>query len=166
MCAAGIPAFVNCSENQRLSRTPGAKRMVGFKSGFNLIDVVGEADLKTAREQYPLKLTADWVRNTRAASDQNSGIWIAATYGLAEKPKTVSINYTFARIEQEAVLAPFTYDPLPGTNLQVSVVEFSFMPKARRNIDVNAIFYRPLVVPAGQGRPWMKDLQFSFRFSF
>jgi len=141
-------------------------QVTGFQSEFHLVDVLGRGVLDTGAPQYPLKVTADLVTNLRAASDQNRGVWLAGAYGLAEQPKTVSLSYTFADIQQEAVLSPFTFDPLPGSNIRMNMVEFSFMPKARRNIDVNAIFYKPLVVPAGQGRPLMKDLQFSFRFTF
>ena len=161
--AAAVNEGVLDTRNTNLTVFDAAEQPTGFESGFHLVDGLAEVVVETGRSRYPLKLTANLVRNLRAASEEDTGLWLAATYGLAESPKTVSLNYTFARIEQESVLSPYTFDPLPGSNVRLNMVEFSIMPKARQNIDFNAIFWQYL---AGSSQPWMTDLQASFRFSF
>ena len=104
--------------------------VTGFASDFNLVDVIGQVTLATARPDYPLRLLVDWVTNTRAAGDAETGIWVEAEYGRAARPTTYAVGYTFARLEQDAVLSPFVFSDMPGSNLWLHMVEASYMPAA------------------------------------
>ena len=132
------------TRNTNLTRFGPGGQVLGFQSKFHLIDVVADAMLDTGRPGYPLHLIADWVHNAGAVGDEKHGVWLGATYGLAEEPKTYSLNYTYASVEREAVLSPFTFDPFPGSNVRLNMLEFSYMPKPRINLDFNALFIQPL----------------------
>ena len=140
--------------------------VTGFASDFNLVDVIGQVTLATARPDYPLRLLADWVTNTRAAGDEETGIWVEAEYGLAERPRTYAVGYTFARVEQEAVLSPFIFSDMPGTNLWLSMVTASYMPQPRLNLDLTLHFSKRLVVAPGASNTWLLRPHIAARIGF
>jgi hypothetical protein len=112
----------------------------GFISGFNLVDVIADASVATSRKDYPLSLTADFVKNLDAVGGDDKGIWIETQYGSAESLKTWSLGYTFSRIEEEAVLSPFLFDDMLGTNATMHLATASYVPLRNTNIDLTFIF--------------------------
>ena len=52
----------------------GNRNVVGFASRFNVVDVIAEATFRTSRANYPVRLLADFARNTKADNDRNSGL--------------------------------------------------------------------------------------------
>ena len=140
--------------------------VTGFASDFNLVDVIGQVTLATARPDYPLRLLADWVTNTRAASDAETGIWVEAEYGRAARPTTYAVGYTFARIEQDAVLSPFIFSDMPGSNLWLHMVEASYMPQPRLNLDLTLHFSKRLVIAPGASNTWLLRPHLAVRIEF
>ena len=140
--------------------------VTGFASDFNLVDVIGQVTLATARPDYPLRLLADWVTNTRAAGDAETGIWVEAEYGRAARPTTYAVGYTFARIEQDAVLSPFIFSDMPGSNLWLHMVEASYMPQPRLNLDLTLHFSKRLVIAPGASNTWLLRPHIAVRIEF
>ena len=140
--------------------------VTGFASDFNLVDVIGQVTLATARPDYPLRLLADWVTNTRAAGDAEMGIWVEAEYGRAARPTTYAVGYTFARVEQDAVLSPFIFSDMPGSNLWLHMVAASYMPQPRLNLDLNLHFSKRLVVAPGASNAWLLRPHVAVRIEF
>ena len=136
------------STNTNLLERDETGSVVGFVSDFNMVDVIGQVTLATARPDYPLRLLADWVTNTRAATEEDTGIWLEAQYGEAARPKSYGVAYTFARVEQEAVLSTFVFSDMPGSNLWLHMLEASYMPLPRLNLDLTLHFTKRLVAPA------------------
>ncbi len=148
-------------------RRNDAGRVVGYDSGFNLVDVIGQVTFDTGRSQYPFVALADYVKNTRAVDDQDTGLWLVGTYGRAATINTYSIGYTFARIERDAVLSAYNFSDMgPSSNVVMNMATFTFMPKSRVNLDVIAILTRLLDVPAGSANPMLKRLQVDARVQF
>ena len=162
------------SINTNLLERDATGSVVGFVSDFNMVDVIGQVTLPTARPDYPLHLLADWVTNTRAATEEDTGIWLEAQYGGAARPKSYGVGYTFARVEQEAVLSPFIFSDMPGSNLWLHMLEASYMPLPRLNLDLTLHFTKRLVAPepAGDPRPpevpnaWLLRAHVAVRVSF
>ena len=140
--------------------------VTGFASDFNLVDVIGQVTLATARPDYPLRLLADWVTNTRAAGDAETGIWVEADYGRAARPTTYAVGYTFARVEQDAVLSPFIFSDMPGSNLWLHMVAASYMPQPRLNLDLTLHFSKRLVVAPGASNTWLLRPHIAARIEF
>lgn len=141
--------------------------VVGYQSGFNLVDMIGQATLVTPRPEYPVTIVADYAVNTRAPSTRNKGVWLAATYGRAATAGAFSTAYTFARIERDAVLSAFNFSDMgPATNVRMNMATVSYAPRSRVNLDVTAILTRWLEVPAGAPNPMLKRIQLDARVSF
>lgn len=148
-------------------RRNAAGNVIGYVSEFNLVDVIAQMTVNTGRPQYPLTLLADYVVNTRAADDQDTGIWLVGSYGRAASLKAYSVSYTFARIERDAVVSAFNFSDMgPATNVVMNMAAFSFMPINRLNLDATAILTRRLRVPTGDANALLKRIQIDARISF
>lgn len=135
----------------------------GFVSGFNLVDVIADATFETSRKEYPIMLTADFVKNLDAVGGDDKGVWIETQYGSAESLKTWSLGYTFSRIEEEAVLSPFLFDDMLGTNATMHLATASYVPLRNTNIDLTFIFGRWITPRADYNPNTLTRLQLSVR---
>ena len=90
-------------------------------SGFNLIELFARVELKYSK-QYPVTLVLNSVINTRVRdvvaagpggadlilpNNENFGLWAEVQVGQMKKRGDLLFNYTFMRIEKDAVLTPF-----------------------------------------------------------
>jgi hypothetical protein len=135
----------------------------GFVSDFNLVDVIADATLNTSKKDYPFIVTGDFVKNLGAVSDDDTGVWVEAQYGLAELPKTWSLGYTFSRIEEDAVLSPFLFDDMLGTNATMHLTTASFVPLKNTNIDLTFIFGKWINPRPGDNPNTLTRVQLSAR---
>lgn len=148
-------------------RRDNAGRVMGYASGFNLVDAIAQLTLDTGRDTYPLVALADIVVNTRAVDDEDTGVWLTGTYGRAAAVNTYALSYTFARVERDAVLSAYNFSDMgPATNVAMNMVNLSYMPKNRLNLDMTAIFTRRLSVTAGTANPLLKRIQIDARVAF
>lgn len=155
------------SQQTNAVRRGAGGRVVGYASGFNLVDTIVQATFDTGRRQYPLVALADFVVNTRAVDDQDAGMWLTGSYGRAAAVDTYSVGYTFARIERDAVVSGFNFSDIgPATNTQAHIVQLSYMPKTRLNLDATLLFTRRLRVAAGASNPLLTRLQLDARVAF
>ena len=121
--------------------------VVGFASEFNVVDVIAEATIQTARRDYPIRLLADFARNTRAANDRDSGFWLEAEYGRPRAVNTWGATYTYGWIEQDVSPSAFVFSDIPGTNIRLHMIETSYVPKTGLSFDVTLHLTKRLVVP-------------------
>lgn len=143
--AVGIASGVLHTQNTNALRRSGRDQVTGFVSRFNLVDVIAQLTLATGRADYPVVLTANFVKNTRAATDRDLGFWLVAGYGRAATPGTGSAEYTFTRIEEDAVLTPFNFDDIPGSDMRGHIVTLSYMILPRTNVDFRGLFSKRLL---------------------
>ncbi len=122
-------------------------RVIGYASGFNVIDVIGEATVQTRRAGYPLRFLAEYAHNTRAANDRDSGWWFEAEYGSPRAARTWGATYTYGWIEQDLTPSAFVFSDIPGTNLRLHMIETSYVPKAGLSVDVTLHLTRRLFLP-------------------
>ena len=121
--------------------------VVGFASEFNVVDVIAETTIRTARSDYPIRLLADFARNTRAANDRDSGFWLEAEYGSPRAVNTWGATYTYGWIEQDVSPSAFVFSDIPGTNIRLHMIETSYIPKSGLSFDVTLHLTKRLVVP-------------------
>ena len=126
-----------------------AGAVVGLVSDFNMVDIIAQAELDTGRDAYPLRLLADVVRNTRAVSGLDTGMWFEAEYGGSGAPQSYTLGYTYGRIEQDAALSPFVFSDMPGTNLQLHMINAAYVPLSALTLDLTVHISKRLDVPAG-----------------
>ncbi|HEY6188713.1 MAG TPA: putative porin [Pyrinomonadaceae bacterium] len=95
-------------------------------SGFNLVDLIGRLDI-TRSKHWPVSLIFNFVHNTQAHdvsvagpggvtqflnNDEDNGYWAEIQVGRSKERGDVLLDYTFLRIEKDAVLTPFNYSDL------------------------------------------------------
>ncbi len=153
------------SQNWNLLRARDG-RVVGFASGFRLVDLIGQATLATTRPEYPALIVAHWVHNTRAVDAEQTGLWVEARYGRADVPKTVAVSYVFARIERDAVISAFAFSDIPSSNTLAHIAGFSYAPLPRVNLDTTVYLTRKIVVAPGDPNGLLTRLQIDARVAF
>ena len=121
--------------------------VIGYASGFNVIDIIAETTIRTRRISYPLRLLADFSRNTRATNDRDSGFWLEVEYGSPRLVNTWGATYTYGWLEQDVSPSAFVFSDIPGTNIRLHMIETSYVPKEGLNFDVTLHLTKKLVVP-------------------
>ncbi|MDX6694138.1 MAG: hypothetical protein QOF02_1741 [Blastocatellia bacterium] len=115
-----------------------------LSSGYNLVDFIGRLDL-TRSKRFPVSLLLDYVHNTQThdvsiagpggatlfqPNNENNGYWAEIQLGKSVDSKErvrgeMTFDYTFMRIEKDAVLTPFNASDI-GQQSDVRVHRFSF----------------------------------------
>ncbi len=89
---------------------------VGFLANFNLFDVLGNLTWQ-AKDRFPVTFTFDYVRNfSGRIDDEQNGYWTGVQVGQSRERGDWLFGYTFARIEQDAVLVPFNFSDILASN--------------------------------------------------
>ena len=136
-----------------------AGNVIGYTSQFNVVDVIAEATIHTGKAAYPLRLLADFARNTRAATDQNSGLWIEAAYGSPGPTGSWGAGYTSAWVEQDATPSAFVFSDMPGTNTRLHMIETSYVLKTGMSLDATLHLTKRLAVErASDPNNWLLRL--------
>ncbi|MEO2197347.1 MAG: putative porin [bacterium] len=131
------------------------ENVVGLVSDFNMVDTIVEAKFDTGREDYPLRLLGEFLRNTKAASDRDTGLWFEAEYGGSRTLRTYALGYTYGRIQQEAALSPFVFSDMPGTNTELHMFNIAYIPLPNLSLDLTVHVTRRLDVDAGASNSWL-----------
>ncbi len=95
-------------------------------SGYNLVDLIGRLDL-TRSTRFPVSLTLNYVMNTQThdvvavgangadifqRNRENEGFWAEVSTGKTTTRGDLFFDYTFMRIEKDAVLTPFNFSEI------------------------------------------------------
>jgi hypothetical protein len=109
-----------------LANTNAVNRDGRLSSGFNLVDLIARLEL-THNKRFPVTLLFDFVTNTQAhdvivagtgganrliPNDESHGYWAEVQVGKARERGDLLFNYTFMRIEKDAVLTPFNFSDI------------------------------------------------------
>lgn len=133
-------------------------QVTGFLSRFNVVDIIAEATLQTARPDYPLRFLVDFSHNTRAATDRDSGLWVEAKYGRPRRAGAWGAGYTYGWVQQDVSLSAFVFSDMPGTNLRLHMIETSFVPKDGLSLDMNLHLSKQLVPFSNVPQGWLSRL--------
>ena len=137
----------NANLGLSLANTNAVNRDGRLSSGYNLVDLIARADFNQSK-RWPVMLLFDFVTNTQThdvvtagptgadvllPNDQGQGYWAEFQVGKdvlrlpvdrIARGDTV-FNYTFARVEKDAVLSPFNASDI-GQSTDVRVHRFIF----------------------------------------
>lgn len=137
----------NANLGLSLANTNAVNRDGRLSSGYNLVDLIARADFNQSK-RWPVMLLFDFVTNTQThdvvtagasgadvllPNDQGQGYWAEFQVGKdvlrlpvdrIARGDTV-FNYTFSRIEKDAILSPFNASDI-GLSTDVRVHRFIF----------------------------------------
>ncbi len=130
-------------------------QVTGYASRFNVVDVIGEATLRFGDSKYPVRLLAEYSRNTRAANDRDRGFWTEAEFGSAGAAGSFEASYTYGWIEQEVTPSAFVFSDMPGTNIRLHMINTSWMLLPGLSWDVTVHISKRLVVADLQPNNWL-----------
>jgi hypothetical protein len=160
-----------------------------LSSGFNLADFIARLEL-THSKRFPITVLFNFVINTKAQdvvaagagganriieNNERHGYWAEFQAGKSRERGDMSFNYTFMRIERDAVLTPFNLsDLVQPSDVRAHRLQFSYTPDPRVVLSLNGLFSQRLnglggafgQTPAGSlNRPTSRlQLDTMFRF--
>jgi uncharacterized FlaG/YvyC family protein len=97
-----------------------------LSSGFNLVDLIGRLDLNYS-DHWPISFIFDFVHNTQVhdvvlagpggttrilPNNEDNGYWAEIQVGRSKERGDWLFDYTFLRIEKDAVLTPFNFSDI------------------------------------------------------
>ena len=129
--------------------------VTGYASKFNVVDVIGEASFRFGERNYPVRLLAEYSRNTRAANDRDRGFWTEAEFGSARDAGSFEASYTYGWIQQDVTLSAFVFSDMPGTNLRLHMINTSWMLLPNLSWDVTIHISKRLHPETGQNPNWL-----------
>ncbi len=168
--------------------TTGAKTITSaqFASKFGILDSLGQIDIQTPSERWPVTLIGDFAQNTRACenipnvaagavlsapcdSHARHAYWLETSVGRTAKKGDWQFNYTRIVIEREAVLGAFNYSEIfPSTDVEIHRPEILYQLFDNVTLQLNGLFGRPLGSAGSPApvQPLWERLQFDMTYKF
>ena len=172
----------------RIIRDPITGNPVGFVANFNLLDVLGNYVWR-ASDETPVKFTFDYVRNlSQRIDNENNGCWAGievhrtkcnwkggrwlkkddSSCDELSTPGDLLLGYTFARIQQDAVLVPFNFSDILASNSRAHMLTFAYVPRNSVVLQWTGIFSQRankvfLLSPVNR---WLNRMQFDVIYKF
>jgi hypothetical protein len=138
-----------------IASTNAVNRDGRLSSGFNLADFIGRLEF-THSARFPVTLLFNYVVNTQAhdvvvaganganriiENNEKHGYWAEIQAGRARERGDLLFNYTFMRIERDAVLTPFNFsDIVQPSDVRAHRLLFSYTADPRVVLSLNAFF--------------------------
>jgi hypothetical protein len=103
----------NAFTNSSVIIGTGTSQRRGFLSDFMYSDFLNDFSIVTPFKSYPLRVIADYVKNLRArpvapgSGKQDQGYWLEASLGQQKNKHDLQFGYSFADIDQDAVISQF-----------------------------------------------------------
>lgn len=149
-----------------------------YLSKFMYLDTILDMSVKTPWARFPWKVTLDYVNNPRAATNANHGYWIETALGQTKEKGDFQIGYTFARVEQDAIIAAFgESDFRAATNVLQNRILANYQVARNTTLGYTLWLGRtlnrklpnsaaPTGLPAGQTDPNLTRMQFDIVYKF
>ena len=138
--------------------TDEAGAITGYASRFNVVDFISQATFRLGERNYPMRLLAEYSRNTRAANDRDSGFWTEVEFGSAGAPGSFEASYTYGWIEQDLTLSAFVFSDMPGTNLRLHMLNTSWVLLPNLSWDATVHISKRLLPESSQNPNWLVRL--------
>ncbi|HET6890221.1 MAG TPA: putative porin [Pyrinomonadaceae bacterium] len=123
-------------------------------SGYNLVDIIGRLELKHSK-RFPVSILLNFVTNTQThdvvtaglggvslvlPNNENNGFWGELQVGQTRERGDMLFNYTFARVEKDAVLTPFNYsDTTQQSDMRIHRFSFGYAADPRVTLSLTGI---------------------------
>ncbi len=141
---------------------------IGFLAGFNLFDVLGNVTWQ-ATSHTPVKFTFDYVHNfSERIDDKNNGYWTGVAVGQTKEKGDWLLGYTFAHIEQDAVLVPFNFSDILASNSIAHIPTAAYQLAGGVTLQWTGLFSRRLdkLVPLSPFNRYLNRMQFDVIYKF
>lgn len=141
-----------------------------YLSDFRLVDAIVGATWSGLGERWPLRFVGDYVKNTGARTDGDSGHGIDLVFGRASQVGDWRFSAGHARAGVDAVLAAFSQDNIGiGTNYRLYSLGFDYVPWPHTTLSAILYRYRPDAAEhAGGNEPhdWLNRARVSLMVGF
>ena len=141
-----------------------------YLSDFHLNDIIVGASYAGWGERWPLRVVGDYVRNSAARTDADSGYGLDVIVGRAQQPGDWRLTYGHAMAEVDAVLTAFSQDNIGlGSNYRMHAVGVDYVPWPKTTLSAVWYRYRPLSAQyAGNADPadWLNRFRLALMVSF
>lgn len=168
----------------RITGTGSGQRRA-FVSGFEYFGGTIDTNIKTPFARFPWRVLLDFNYNldaqlngTNTPSKQDRAFWIETSVGQTRNPNDLQFGYSFARIEQDALISQFNESDLrAATNVLQHRLFFGWA--VQRNTTIQLTHWigrtlnpnlqnaaRPAGLPAGAQDPWLNRTQYDLIYRF
>lgn len=141
-----------------------------YLSDFDLVDAIAALTYQGFGPRWPIKVTADYVKNLGAATGEDTGFGVDALVGRASRVGDWRLGYGYAQAETDAVLAAFSHDNTNiATNYRQHAVSVDYVASANLLLNATYYRYRPLNgVHAGlnAANDWLDRLRLNLLVNF
>jgi hypothetical protein len=121
-----------------------------YVSDFDLVDVVASTSWSGLGDRWPVRVVADYVKNTAAATDEDVGYGVEVTVGRFSSPGDWRVTYGHAVAETDSVFAAFSHDNLGiATNYKLDALTLDYLPFDKTTLSAIWYHYAPYSVAAG-----------------
>jgi hypothetical protein len=174
------PRIINASNltNATVVIGTGTAQRRGFVSDFMYSDFVLNLAIKTPWARFPWAIQGEYEDNLRARNSQGSMYMFETSLGQTRNKNDFQFGYSFARIEQDALISQFVEsDYRAPTNVvqHRTFLNWALNPNttASYTLFVGRTLDRTLQnavvapgLPAGLQDPWLKRMQFDIVYKF
>jgi hypothetical protein len=187
--AAGAPLPQPTTQNLRVinaNLVTNATRVVGtgtsqrreFVSDFMYSDLVANVAVKTPWSRFPVTVVGEYLDNLRVRNNQGTLYFGEFSIGQTRNKNDVQLGYSFAHIEQDAVISQFNEsDYRAPTNLVQHRTFFNWAVTPAVTASYTLFIGRTLNtalqnaarapgIPVGAEEPWLKRMQMDLVYRF
>lgn len=141
-----------------------------YLSDFHLVNLLFGVSWAGWSDDWPLRLTVDYVHNTGAATDADTGYSAELSVGKASAPGDWRVAYGYSMAQADAVLAAFSQDNIGiGSNYRVHGLTVDYVPLPKTMLSLYWYHYKPYsrLYPVGQDPDdWLDRLRLAFLVNF
>ncbi len=130
---------ISLSTTNRVIRDANGN-VTGLLANFNLFDVLADLTWQVS-SRFPVTFTFDYVRNLSSRiDDEQNGYWAGFQVRRTRERGDWTAGYTFARIEQDAILAPFNFSDILSSNSRVHMPTVAYQVADGVTLQWNGLF--------------------------
>lgn len=118
-----------------------------WASDFDLFEVFAEYTTKLFG--LPFSAFGDWVTNTSAVTDQDTGWLVGATINKAKAPGSWQFGYNYRDLQADAVVGAFTDSDFIGGGTGGQGHLFSFAYQVAKNVQAGVTYFLDTIDRAG-----------------
>lgn len=141
---------------------------IGFLAGFNLVDILGNLTWQ-ASSRWPVSFTVDFVHNaTGRVGDEKDAYWVGGQVGQTKEKGDWLFGYYFTRIEQDAVLVPFNFSDILGSNSRVHIPTVAYQIANNVTAQWTGLFSQRVnrIVSSSPENRYLNRMQFDVIYKF
>lgn len=138
-----------------------------YLSAFELLDILGELRYSGWSAEWPISLTADYVKNLGAEVSGDTGYAVYLGTGRLAHSGDLRFQYGYSEAGTDAVFAAYSQDNITySTNYRLHTLKLTYVPFAQGRTNLTVYRYRRDDPAAGQDRDDVTRIRLSQSFLF